>query len=77
VDEIYMFEEKLKRSYFHVKPLDHKQLKTWDQYLDYEIERGDHERIVVLFERSIPYNTSRHTFAIIRHLLSVVNALMG
>ncbi len=51
VDEIYMFEEKLKRTYFHVKPLDHKQLKTWDQYLDYEIERGDHERIVVLFER--------------------------
>ena len=48
-----MFEEKLKRTYFHVKPLDHKQLKTWDQYLDYEIQRGDHERIVVLFERSV------------------------
>ena len=46
-----MFEEKLKRSYFHVKPLDHKQLKTWDLYLDYEISKGDHERVVVLFER--------------------------
>merc|ERR1719341_1519012 len=53
VDEIYMFEEKLKRSYFHVKPLDHKQLKTWDLYLDYEVAEGDHERIVVLFERCL------------------------
>merc|ERR1719341_1930694 len=53
VDEIYMFEEKLKRSYFHVKPLDHKQLKTWDLYLDYEISKGDHERVVVLFERCL------------------------
>lgn len=53
VDEIYMFEEKLKRTYFHVKPLDHKQLKTWDLYLDYEIMKADHERIVVLFERCL------------------------
>lgn len=53
VDEIYMFEEKLKRTYFHVKPLDHKQLKTWDLYLDYEISKEDHERIVVLFERCL------------------------
>ena len=50
---MYMFEEKLKRAYFHVKPLDHKQLKTWDLYLDYEIQKGDHERIVVLFERCL------------------------
>ena len=50
---MYMFEEKLKRTYFHVKPLDHKQLKTWDLYLDYEIEKADHERIVVLFERCL------------------------
>ena len=48
-----MFEEKLKRTYFHVKPLDHKQLKTWDLYLDYEIMKGDHERIIVLFERCL------------------------
>jgi len=46
-----MFEEKLKWPYFHVKPLDHKQLKTWDQHLDYEIQRCDHKRIVVVFER--------------------------
>merc|ERR1711994_903745 len=47
------FEEKLKRTYFHVKPLDHRQLRTWDQYLDYEVAEGDHERIVVLFERCL------------------------
>ena len=53
VDEIYKFEEKLKRTYFHVKPLDHKQLRTWDHYLDWQVEKGDHERIVVLFERCL------------------------
>ena len=53
VDQIYRFEEKLKRTYFHVKPLDHRQLRTWDQYLDYEVAEGDHERIVVLFERCL------------------------
>ena len=50
---MYRFEEKLKRTYFHVKSLDHKQLKTWDQYLDSEIQKGDHERVVVLFERCL------------------------
>ena len=53
VDQIYRFEEKLKRTYFHVKPLDQKQLRTWDQYLDWEVEQGDHERIIVLFERCL------------------------
>ena len=53
VDEIYRFEEKLKRTYFHVKSLDQKQLKTWDQYLDFEIKRWDYERTVVLFERCL------------------------
>jgi len=53
VDEIYRFEEKLKRTYFHVKPLDQKQLRVWDQYLDWQVEQGDHQRIVVLFERCL------------------------
>ena len=47
------FEEKLKRTYFHVKPLDQKQLRVWDQYLDWQVEQGDHQRIVVLFERCL------------------------
>merc|ERR1719206_203594 len=53
VDEIYRFEEMLKRTYFHVKPLDQKQLRVWDQYLDWQVEQGDHQRIVVLFERCL------------------------
>ena len=48
------FEDKIKRPYFHVKPLDLKQLKNWDSYLDFEINEGqNHERIVVLFERCL------------------------
>ena len=47
------FEDKIKRSYFHIKPLDLKQLKNWEAYLDFEIADGDHQRIVVLFERCL------------------------
>ena len=68
------FEDKIKRPYFHVRPLDLKQLKNWDAYLDFEIGKfnftekstispfslnfhfsaqGNHERIVVLFERCL------------------------
>ena len=53
VDKRYRFEEKIKRTYYHVKPLDLKQLKNWNAYLDFEISEGDHERIVVLFERCL------------------------
>ena len=48
-----LFESKIKRPYFHVKPLDAKQLKNWSAYLDFEIKLGIHERIVVLFERCL------------------------
>lgn len=34
-----------------MKPLEHAQIKNWNAYLDFEIERGDKERILVLFER--------------------------
>lgn len=53
IDDIYKFEEKLKRTYFHVKPLDQKQLRVWDQYLDWQVAQGDHQRTVVLFERCL------------------------
>merc|ERR1719361_2493321 len=53
VDEIYKYEEKLKRTYFHVKPLDQKQLRVWDQYLDWQVGQNDHQRTVVLFERCL------------------------
>ncbi len=53
VDQRLRFEEKIKRPYFHVRPMDLKQLKNWDSYLDFEIKQGNHERIVVLFERCL------------------------
>jgi pre-mRNA-processing factor 39 len=53
VDKRIKFEDKIKRPYFHVKPLDLKQLRNWDAYLDFEMAEGNHERIVVLFERCL------------------------
>ena len=41
----------IRRPYFHVKPLEKGQLKNWKEYLDFEIENGSHERVMVLFER--------------------------
>ena len=41
----------IRRPYFHVKPLEKSQLKNWKEYLDFEIENGSFERILVLFER--------------------------
>lgn len=43
----------IKRPYFHVKPLERCQLKNWKEYLDFEIEQGDQERIIILFERCL------------------------
>lgn len=49
----WTFEEGIKRPYFHVKPLERCQLKNWKEYLDFEIEKGDRKRILVLFERCL------------------------
>ncbi|XP_041352818.1 pre-mRNA-processing factor 39-like isoform X2 [Gigantopelta aegis] len=51
VSRRWAFEEAVRRPYFHVKPLERAQLKNWREYLDFEIEHGSHERVVVLFER--------------------------
>ncbi|XP_030070307.1 pre-mRNA-processing factor 39 [Microcaecilia unicolor] len=53
VNKRWIFEEGIKRPYFHVKSLEKAQLKNWKEYLDFEIENGTHERVVVLFERCI------------------------
>ncbi|XP_023721821.1 pre-mRNA-processing factor 39 isoform X3 [Cryptotermes secundus] len=53
VADRWNFEEGIKRPYFHVKPLERCQLKNWKEYLDYEIEQGDQERIIILFERCL------------------------
>lgn len=36
-----------------MKPLDKKQLKNWNEYLDFEIGMGDPVRIIPLFERAL------------------------
>lgn len=53
VSKRWSFEEAIKRPYFHVKPLERTQLRNWRHYLDFEIEQGEKERIVVLFERCL------------------------
>uniref|UniRef100_I3JCP6 Pre-mRNA-processing factor 39 n=1 Tax=Oreochromis niloticus TaxID=8128 RepID=I3JCP6_ORENI len=48
------FEDAIKRPYFHVKPLDRLQLRTWHSYLDWEItEFGLLHRVRILFERCL------------------------
>ncbi|CAL1536963.1 unnamed protein product [Lymnaea stagnalis] len=51
VSRRWTFEENIRRPYFHVKPLERGQLKNWREYLEEEISLGNHNRIVVLFER--------------------------
>ncbi|KAL4613122.1 pre-mRNA-processing factor 39 [Arapaima gigas] len=53
VSKRWAFEEGIKRPYFHVKPLEKTQLNNWKEYLDFEIENGTLERVVVLFERCL------------------------
>lgn len=48
-----MFEEGIKRPYFHVKPLEKCQIENWKDYIAFEKEAGDHQRIVVLYERCL------------------------
>uniref|UniRef100_A0A3P8ZYS7 Pre-mRNA-processing factor 39 n=1 Tax=Esox lucius TaxID=8010 RepID=A0A3P8ZYS7_ESOLU len=53
VSKRWTFEEGIKRPYFHVKALEKTQLSNWKEYLDFEIENGTPERVVVLFERCL------------------------
>lgn len=48
-----LFYIQIKRPYFHTKPLDKKQLRNWEEYLNFEISEGNHDRIVLLFERCL------------------------
>lgn len=54
----WKFEDLIKRPYFHMKPLERGQLKTWNDYLDFEIEEqakegGDETVVEILFERCL------------------------
>uniref|UniRef100_A0A8C5GMD4 Pre-mRNA-processing factor 39 n=1 Tax=Gouania willdenowi TaxID=441366 RepID=A0A8C5GMD4_GOUWI len=53
VSKRWAFEEGIKRPYFHVKALEKTQLSNWKDYLDFEMENGTPERVVVLFERCL------------------------
>ncbi|XP_041661990.1 pre-mRNA-processing factor 39 [Cheilinus undulatus] len=53
VSKRWTFEEGIKRPYFHVKALEKTQLNNWKEYLEFEIENGTPERVVVLFERCL------------------------
>lgn len=53
INKRWTYEEGIKRPYFHVKQLEKIQLKNWKEYLDFEIEQGDKQRILVLFERCL------------------------
>ncbi|XP_077443464.1 pre-mRNA-processing factor 39 isoform X4 [Stigmatopora argus] len=53
VSKRWTFEEGIKRPYFHVKALEKTQLNNWREYLDFEMENGTPERVVVLFERCL------------------------
>lgn len=53
IRKIWAYEEGIKRPYFHVKPLERVQLKNWKDYLDFEIANGNHDRVVILFERCV------------------------
>ncbi|XP_050441249.1 pre-mRNA-processing factor 39-like [Adelges cooleyi] len=47
------FEEGIKRPYFHVKPLEKCQIDNWKNYIEFEKAAGDHQRIVVIYERCL------------------------
>jgi pre-mRNA-processing factor 39 len=53
VQERWTFESMVKRSYFHIKPLDDAQKSNWTKYLDWEEEHGDLARIYALYERCL------------------------
>ncbi|KAF4993852.1 hypothetical protein FGRMN_6183 [Fusarium graminum] len=53
VSKRWTYESEIKRPYFHVTPLDHKDLVNWRKYLDFEESEGDFARIVALYERCV------------------------
>lgn len=53
ISSIILTPLQIKRPYFHVKPLDKGQLWNWEEYLNFEIKEGNHDRIVLLFERCL------------------------
>ncbi|KAM1235269.1 hypothetical protein ACFX2J_004753 [Malus domestica] len=51
--KIGIYESNIRRSYFHVKPLDVGQLENWHSYLDFVEMQGDFDSAVKLYERCL------------------------
>ncbi|CAG8498727.1 16173_t:CDS:10 [Acaulospora morrowiae] len=49
----WIFEQEIKRPYFHVKAMDDVQLINWRRYLDFEESEGEEMRVQVLYERCL------------------------
>nr|WAU86874.1 birch protein [Betula platyphylla] len=52
-EKICCFEANIRRSYFHVKPLDASQMENWHRYLDFVEMQGDFDWAVKLYERCL------------------------
>ncbi|XP_062162711.1 pre-mRNA-processing factor 39-2 isoform X3 [Alnus glutinosa] len=52
-DKFCCFEANIRRSYFHVKPLDASQMENWHRYLDFVEMQGDFDWAVKLYERCL------------------------
>ena len=48
-----VFEQNIKRTFFHAMSLDESQLEVWRKYLEFEEGESSHEKIVLLYERCI------------------------
>lgn len=48
-----LFEQNIKRTFFHAKSLDESQLEVWRKYLEFEENEANYDRIVLLYERAI------------------------
>ncbi|KAK4858685.1 hypothetical protein QYF36_020477 [Acer negundo] len=52
-EKIQCFETHIRRPYFHVKPLDDRQLENWHDYLNFAEKQGDFDWVVKLYERCL------------------------
>lgn len=48
-----IFEENIRRPYFHVNELDSDQIRNWENYIKFERRAGEHKRIIYVYERCL------------------------
>ena len=67
-----VFEDVIRRPYFHVKPLDAAQLAAWSAYLDYMDAKGDEAETRHLFERCLVACARYTGEPILRHVTGAI-----